>query len=426
MSLLDSFTGGNSDSATSAQRLALANLETLGAPTESQLSLPELEKQVNAGNMTPAQMQAYLQQTNALANENVDQTGTSAQKAALAQLADVANEGATGSPVARAQQAQIMQDSARNLAGQRGAIDQQAQARGVSPGLLQAALAQQNAGQDLQSANQAALQSQGQNYQAALQALAAQGGLGQNLQGQQNIQANTVANAQNAMQQFNAANQQAASAGNANAQQEANAYNTQNKQNVSNANTGLSNQRTLYNAQVPQQTFEDQLQKASGIANQSNQLANTYTNQGQQNAGITSGLLGTAGTVIGGIYGGPMGAAAGGSLGSSLGGGGEKGPPSSANTQRYAPQGQGQSLNYAYGGEVPGMCEGGSMNDYTKGGMVPGHAKVPGNSPVNDTVNARLSPGEGVINREDMANMSAHPHDVAALLMAMKHLRGSK
>jgi len=72
---------------------------------------------------------------------------------------------------------------------------------------------------------------------------------GKNL-GTLNTQANTVAQAQNAMQQFNAQNQQQASALNANLKQQANLQNTQTGQDVSNSNVQQNNARTAYNTQV--------------------------------------------------------------------------------------------------------------------------------------------------------------------------------
>lgn len=425
--LLDLLTGGDSSGATDAEKNAIAALQGVQTPTEAQLTLPELQQEVNAGQMTPAQMQAYLQQTNALSNEDVSQTGTSAQTAALNQLANVANAGAAGTPVEQAQIAQAEQASNRNLAGQRGAIEQSAEARGVPGSLLSAALESQNAGIDAQNQNQADLQAQSQAYQTALNAMSQGAGVGQALQGQQNTQANTVAQAQNAMQQFNAANQQAASAANQNTQQQANAYNTQNAQNISNTNTGLKNQQTEYNAQLPETVFNNQMQKAGGIAGQNNQMANTLTQQGQQQAGLAGGLLGTAGTVIGGMYGGPMGAAAGNALGSQIGG--ANGPPASANTQQYAPQGQYQPLNYAEGGMVPCMDD---------GGTVPGQAPFPGDSLLNDVQPIMASPGEAVIPRSAVQQNPSQvmsllsggsneppvsPQDVATLLQAMKMLR---
>jgi hypothetical protein len=403
MSLLDILTGGKSDEASSDEQQAIQALAAVQTPTSTQLTLPELQQYAVSQNMTPAQTQAFLQQYNALANENVGQEGTAVQQAALAQLGQVANAGAAGTPVEQAQIAQALQQSNQNLAGQRGAIDQAAQARGVAPGLLQAALAQQNAGQDAQNANQAALQAQSQAYQTALNAMTGQAGVGQALQGQQNTQANTVAAAQNAMQQFNAANQQQAASQNAGYQQQANQYNTGMANTVGQQNTGLANQRTLYNAQVPETVFQNQMQKAGGLAGQYNNAAGVATGQGQQNAGLLGGIIGAGATA----FGGPAGAMAGSQVGQGFGGG----PPAGVDTQKYAPQGPGNSLNYACGGPV----------DYKSGGPVPGQAKHPGNDPRNDTVHAKLSPGEFVVPNSITQN---HPEDVAALLAAMRHLRG--
>lgn len=420
MSLLDVFTGGKSGEASEAHRKALEALQAVAAPTTSDLTLPELQKYAVAQNMTPAQTQAFLQANNAFNDQNIGQTGTQAQIAAINRLAEVADAGAEGSATQRAQIAKVNQDAARNLAGQRGAIDQQAQARGVSPGMLQAALGSQRAGEGLQDAHMAALQAQGQNYQQALAAMASGASAGNSLQGQQNTQANTVAQAQNAMQQFNAANQQQAAGQNAGYQQQANMQNTQNANQTGAANTGLANQRTQYNANLPQQVFNNNLQKASGVAGQYGNIANNATQQGQQNMGIYGGLIGGAATLAGGPI---AGMAA-----SQAMKGGANGPPASANTEQYRPQ-------YAKGGMVGhercyhdgGIC-------LTGGGMVPGEAKVPGDSLQNDTVNAKLSPGElvvprtavpGVMNMMQGQNGSHNPQDIAALLMAMKQMRGA-
>ena len=519
MDLLNLLTGGKSDDATEAQKAAIAALQGLQTPSLQSLTLPELQQYAVAQNMSPAQMHAFLQQSNAYKDQNIDQTGTSAQKQALAQLLEAGNAGPEGTATSRAQVEQINQDAARNLAGQRGAIDQQAQARGVPVGLLQAALAQNQAGQGAQDAHMAALGAQSNAYQQALNAIVQGGQLGGSLQGQHNAQSNQVAQAQNAMQQFNAANQQAASGTNAGFQQQANATNTQNANDTSRANTGLSNQRTQYNAQLPQQMFQNEFQKASGVAGANNNLANTYTGQGQQNAGIWSGLIGAGATLAGGP-------AAGGAAGKMVGsapGIGNISTPNDPNQYRpigmahggevqfefpvpgpdYKPdiyRGEderlhlGESYLASQGGEIPaqpsgipdsliallqagkrtpdqesevaaqqarasgyidpsvlqqmqqqnlearndmqlaqqqalGYAHGGMMPNpademcMKSGGSVPGQAKVPGDSPANDTVHARLSPGEFVVPRSIVQN---HPEDIASLLAAMRHMRGSK
>ncbi len=412
--LLDLFTGGENEKAAQTQQAALAALQGVQTPTADQLSLPELQQFAVSQNMTPAQMQAFLQQSNAFNNQNIDQSGTDAQKAAISQLANVANAGPEGTATQKAQIEQINQDQARNLAGQRGAIDQQAQARGVPVGLLQAALAQNQAGQGAQDAHMSALQAQGQNYQQALNALAQGGGLAGNLQGQQNTQANTTAQAQNAMQQFNAANQQAASNTNAGFKQAANATNTQNANDTSRANTGLANQRTQYNAQVPQTVFQDQFQKASGIANANNQAGQQDVGFGQQNAGIWSGLIGAGAKV----------AAPGTTAAPGMAHGGEVQFEDPVPGPDYAPDIYSGHDGRLHLGDSYMASQGGTMPMNMKsGGHVPGQAQVPGDSPQNDTVHARLSPGEFVVPRSIVQN---HPEDIATLLHAMRSMRGAK
>jgi hypothetical protein len=78
----------------------------------------------------------------------------------------------------------------------------------------------------------------------------------------------------------------------------------------------------------------------------------------------------------------------------------------------------GQFQSLAYGG----MAGGGLMRH---GGHVPGQAKVSGDSPVNDTVKTRLSPGEAVIPKSVMESAdpaSGAAQFVAALGKQDKHL----
>lgn len=396
--------------ANAEQRLAGVNL-----PTAEQLSLPELQQYVNAGIMTPAQMEAYLQKNNALADQNIDQTGTAAQIAALNQLSGVANAGAEGTAVSQAQQADAIDKMNQATGGSRGSIEQAMAAKGTPAAMIQAAMANQYQGQDAQQAHRDSLQAQAQSYQQAVNAMAQGGQLGGQLQGQQNTQGNTIAEAQNAMQQFNAQNQQNAGANNAQFQQQANAYNTGNAQNVSNQNTGLANERTRYNANVPQNMFNNAMQKATGQAGVSGQQAGQAVSSGQQDAGLLSGLIGTGATILGGMYGGPAGAAAGKAGANAL-------------TQNKAHGGIIDSHEGCY--HDGGICMEG-------GGMVPGEASYPGDTIDNDTVDAHLSPGEAVIPRtavqENMPQVmgllgeegqeSVNPSDVAILLKALKEIR---
>lgn len=458
--ITNTLTGGEQSQEDSDQQAALQALQGVTAPTASELDLPALQQYAAAQQMTPAQMQAYLQSSNALNNEDVSQTGTAAQVAALNQLAGVADQGAAGNATEQAQEQQILNNTNEQEAGQRGAINQAAESQGVPLGLLQAALATTDEGQDAQAANTNALQAQSNNYQTALQALANEGTTGANLQGQENTQANTVANAQNAMQQFNAANQQAASANNAQFQQASNAANTAANNQVSQANTGLANQQTEYNAAVPQTVFGDQFEKATGVAQQNQNASQNAAQQAGQNMQVAGGITGLGATTLFGgnalggsgaqMDGGDPETSAAPALGASAAGGGAE---SDLGAMAAAAHG-GVVQNYSDGGltgGVNGYCEGGMT--MKQGGMIPGKAKVPGDSKVNDTVPIRVSPGEAVVPRTvvqqnpvdvmrllagrpasrpmpgepgpgQMPQQGHDPRDIASLLAAMKHLRG--
>lgn len=396
MGLLETFTGGKSDSAMDALRRAEQYFTSVKTPTAEQLTLPELEQYVEMGILTPAQAQAYMQNSNAYNGMNVDQTGTDAQVQALNNLSQVANAGPEGTPMQQAQMANTISQMNTSVGGQRGAIEQSMAAKGTPQALIQAALSNQSAGQDAQNAYLAAVNGQGQTYQAALNAMSQMGGIGNAMQGQQNQQANTVAAAQNAMQQFNAANQQNASEANANRSQEAGTMNLANRQQVSNNNVGVKNTRTQYNAGVPQQVFNNEMAKAQGMAGAASNIGDMYQKQGQQQAGITSGLINTGMSFI------PQ-------------------PKTGAPVQAKA-----------HGGMVEDpYC----MGD---GGIVPGEASVSGDSFMNDTVPVQASPGEAVIPRSSVAEnpelvsslmgeadsgSQIDFQDVATILKAMRSIR---
>lgn len=398
MGLLDAFTGGKSDSALDALKRAEAIFGAVRTPTLGELTLPELQKYVEAGIVTPEQAQAYLQESNAYNDLNIDQTGTAAQKEALNRLREISNAGERGTPMQQAQMENSLQQMRTADQGAYGAIEQAMQARGVPRALITAALENQARGQNAQQAHLDAVNSQAAAYQAALNALNSQGQVANALQGQQNAQANQVAAAANAMQQFNAQNQQQNSQFNAGQRQDANTMNTANKQQVANNNTGLANYRTEYNAKLPQQMFSNSMEKAKGQAGAAQNIGNMYQQQGQQNAGIIGGLI---------------------NLGTSF---------------IPKPAGAAPAAKAAHGGVMGPdgrMC----MDD---GGMVPGDAPFFGDTEMNDVVPANLSPGEAVIPRSTVAqnpevvsnllgDQESGPQidsqDVATLLKALRSIR---
>jgi hypothetical protein len=402
MGLLDVFTGGKSDAANDAMRRAEGYFSKIKTPSESDLMLPELQKYVEAGIMTPAEAEAYLQQRNAYEDMNIPQTGTAAQIAALNQLSEIANAGAEGTPMQQAQMENALAEMNTAVGGQRGAIEQAMAARGTPMALIQAALSNQTVGQEAQQAHMNAVNAQAQTYQNALNALAQQGQVGNQLQGQENSQANQVAQAANAMQQFNAQNQQQNSQFNAENRQASNAMNAGNRQQVSNNNVTQGNARTQYNANVPQQVFQNQISKAQGQAGAATNIGNLYNQQGQQNAGIWSGIINAGTSFIPKPGGSPM--------------------------QALDQTQQG----YAHGGVV----DENGRPCYDDGGIIPGDANFPGDTPLNDEVDISVSPGEAVIPRSSVSENPeiveslingptdiVDPRDIAALLKAMRSIR---
>lgn len=396
MGLLDSFTGGKSNSAQDALARAERYFADIQTPSIESMTLPELQKYVEAGIMTPAEAQAYLQEHNAYEDMNIPQTGTGAQVSALNKLSEVADADPEGTPMQQAQMENSLSKMNTSIAGQRGAIEQGMAARGIPYSLIQAALANQTVGQEGQQAHLDAVNAQGQAYQTALNAMSQMGGVGNALQGQQNTQANTVAQAANAMQQFNAQNQQQTSQFNAGNQQQANLYNTANKQNVSNSNTGLSNERTQYNAALPQQDFANKMAKASGMAGAATNVGNLYQQQGKQTAGINAGLI---------------------NLGTSF---------------IPKPTAAAPGSGFAHGGVVDEH----GRPCYDSGGVIPGDANFPGDTPMNDEVPISVSPGEAVIPRSSVQQNPEvvdsllggqaeiiDPQDVATMLKAMRAIR---
>lgn len=372
MGILDTLTGGSSKSAKEALRRAQDAYASIATPTAADLTLPELQKYVEAGILTPAQAQAALQETNAFNDIKLDPNTLGNQQDALSKLKAVGDaEGMT--PQMKAQLTEALDQVATNTRGTNAAISDQFAQRGIPSSLMAEAAMREEAGSNARNANLAATQAAGNAEQNAIQAMLAQGNLASTMRGQQSSEAENRAAAENAMQQWNAGATNTANLTNAGYQQAANEYNTSNKQNISNTNTGTANQRTAYNAQVPQMVFKNQMDKAGGIAGVSRDQANQATESGNQMMGLIGAGIGAGATAL----------------------------------------------------------------KKADGGMIPGEAEVPGDSPENDKVPAMLSPGEVVIPRSVAPNPEAvkrfvqnlahgkqpqkpvHPHDVHAVLEAL-------
>lgn len=394
---LTSLLGIDTNAGTAELQQAIAALQAIGVPNAAQLTLPELQKYVSAGVLTPQQFQAISADPQAYQNiaNAADQSGLNAQKAALQQLGAIVQSGGS-TPIMQAQLANNLAQTNQQAKAARGGIEEQAQQRGVSGGGLEFInkLMAEQAGAE--NNHLGAVNAAANNAQLALQALSGQGQLGGQLQGQENAMAQAKAQAAQQIAQYNSQLQSAANQYNTQTANQAQQMNLGNAQNLGNMNTQNANARTQYNAQVPQQIFQDQMSKAGGISNALGNLGQLKQNQAGQENAFLGNLLGAGATVAGGSMAGPAGAMA----ANQATQGYQNGPGKNVDTRQYSPYG------YAHGGEVA-QCyaQGGEVHDHRlcmdAGGSVPGDDTAPmmQDSEANDTVPANLSPGEVVLPR---------------------------
>lgn len=405
MGLFDS----SDSSAQDYLKKALDAYQQINVPTLASETVDNLPMETVQGTVNPAAIQVNTQEPSAFNNIALDPATRAAQMAALSQYTDIANGGGLDAEAKLALQQTI--DAANIQAqGERGALQRQAQAEGQSGGdfsLVQQAIANQGASntaatQGLQTAAMAEA-----NREAALNNMANIGG---SINAADYNQAATKAAAQNQINATDQAALNAANTGNVANTIQTGEFNTNTAQGVNAANTGAGQNKVYYNAALPQQQFNNELNKAAGIAGVSGAQANTAQNAQNAGLGFAGSLLGTAGTIGGAMLGGPAGAAIGGTLANSF-------KPGA--TASSAPIGGGRSTPTG-GNANPanyGMADGGYVC-YADGGVAHDHAicaklgahivartpdekaVVPGNSASNDRIPAMLSEDELVIPRD--------------------------
>jgi hypothetical protein len=413
------FGGGSSASVDkdSYQR-AIDAFNSIATPELTALQV-QLDKYVQAGKLSPEAAESVLLNSNSFNDIKLDPALRGAQKQALQQLQNIATQGGL-TATDKAQLNDIATEQNTVARGRNEAILSNARERGIGGSGLELTSQLLN---EQEAANRAATQGTqvaANAEQRALQSLQAAGQLGGTMEAQQYGQAANQAQAQNAIDRFNAETQQGTNlmnVQNRNAAQEANLAATQD---IANRNTATQQAQATQNAAAVQQDYANKMNKASGIANIYQNLGATNTAAKQQeagaSAGMAGGLLGTAGTVLSST---PILS----SLKNVFTGTGEV----SGTDSGYK---EGSSRLFSEGGEVQAddkmiefskedmiaeherlipQLEGKEKEDQTKelaeirdmtdGGLVPGKAKVRGDSQKNDVVPAMLSPGEIVVPR---------------------------
>lgn len=344
---------GASGNANNDANIANQILQQIGqAPDVSAPLILQQYKQ--AGLVTPEMEQQITAQVPAAIGQ--DKTAINAQQQALQQMQQRASGGLSAGDRAALNQAGLKTQG--DVQGRLGSIAQQMQQQGLSDSgsklAMQLSAAQGGANTESANADQIAQQAQ----QAAIQASGQAAGLGSQLENQNFGEGMANQQAANQMQRFNIQNQLGVQQQNTNSANQAQAANLANAQQLSNQNTTAQNQE-LYNQQ------QQQMNQYNANKNTSQIQAGGYSGLGQQQQNLANNQA-KAGVALGTGIGGLAGqAASSGALGDSA-----------------------QAAMFSQGGQIPSFKE---------GGRVPGQEMVPGDHPINDTVHARLSPGEIVI-----------------------------
>lgn len=376
---------GGDGGASDLQRQALAEISKIQFPSVDAMKI-YLQKLVQQGKLTPEMANTFAQQKTAYDDMNIDPTGRDAQIQALSRLKDVADQGGMDS-IDKARVLDINNAVDTDNRGAQDAIVQNAQERGVGgSGVELAARLQAQQGAATRGANNAS-QVSADAQARALQALQASGNMGTTVYGEDAQTAEKKAEAQDVINRFNTGNAQNVENANVATRNDAQAKNLAETQRVADTNTNNTNSAEVHNKGLLETDFQNQMAKAGAMAGQYNNLANTALDQAQRKDAFTGEIIGAGGQILAGYN--------------------KKASPSDAAAAVVA----------------------------FKGGRVPGRAPVPGNSPKNDIVNAKLSPDEIVVPRSEAkspakaaafasaAASGAHPDDIESILSALSSLR---
>ncbi len=287
-------TGGAQKRAAEAQERALAQMQGLELPDMEQMKV-YIQDLVSQGKITPEEAQTYLQENTELQGISTDPVTRQAQLDALSGLQKISSEGGlTAQDQAKLNQIRTQEDT--QARGQREAILQNAQARGVGGSGVELMSQMLNQQQSAQNQSQRDLDVGALAEQRALEALIAGGQLGGQMQETEFGQKAQVANAQDAINRFNAANRQSVANTNVGARNTAQYANLQNAQDIANTNAANRNQAEYYNKNLPQQGFENAYRKAGGTAGAYNNIASQAAAAGQNNQKVLGSLV-SAGAV---------------------------------------------------------------------------------------------------------------------------------
>lgn len=262
----------------------------------------QLQQLVEQGVLTPEQAQAELVGRSEMDNISTDPRLKQAQMDALLGLQEISDGGGL-TAMDRANLNRVQTEENTAARGQREAILQNAQARGMGGSGLELLSNLQNSQDAATRASQRDMDITGMAQERALEALMQGGQLGGQMQAQDFNQQAQIAGANDAISKFNAQNKQQVGMANVLANNQAQEANLANKQRVADQNVGTQNQQQQYNKGLIQQNYDNEIKKRSGQAGiaQANAAAQGQNSQNRANA--TNQLIGAGIGAGASIYG---------------------------------------------------------------------------------------------------------------------------
>ncbi len=390
-----------SDDALRMAQAAMAQLQSVPVPDPATLKV-QMQQLVQQGVVSPEDAQAIVVQHNAYDEANGSDPARAAQLSALQGFQDQANAGGLTDTSRAAIQANL-DTTANTERGQNVAITEDARRRGVSGSGLELAqkLISQQSGAD--QAGRRGMDIAALAEQAKVEALKNAANTGQSIENQTFGEQATKAAAANQIAQYNATNQQQVTLQNIAARNAAQAANLAEKQRVADTNASNENTNRVRNSDLIQQNYVNNLDKAKAVsaaATGGAQAASNYdASKRAYNGDLTSGILKTVGDF-------------GQALPRTVAPQPMPSQPMDTTSNAYLTNEAKQrkaTLGYAHGGKV--------LPCYDDGGKVQGDTpQYPGDDSRNDTVLAKLTPGEEVIPRTKVDEMEGNGINVDSLL----------
>jgi len=254
----------------------------------------QLEELVQQGVLTPEEAQTITLGDSEMKGITLDPKLKQAQMAALASLENISDQGGMNL-TDRSNLNQIAAEENTRARGQREAILQNAQARGLGGSGLELMSQMQNQQDAATRTSQRDMDISAMAQQRALEAIMGQGQMAGQIGAQDFNQQAQVAGAQDAISKFNAQNAQGQINQNIQARNQAQAANLGAKQSIAEYNNGLRNQQQQYNKGLQQQKFQNEMAKRGGqsgiaVANDKSQADQATARANADNQSMSTAL----------------------------------------------------------------------------------------------------------------------------------------